>query len=84
MRYRDSFYHWGVTEQEVDQVIAQDVFYRIHDSERGNPQYMYVGFTLSGKLIEVGIEVYLEGEEDWAFHARTAGVRARKFWRWRI
>jgi hypothetical protein len=45
---------------------------------------MYVGFTLSGKLVEVGIEVYPEGEEDWVFHARTAGVKAKKFWQWRI
>jgi len=81
MRYRDSFYDWGISEREADQVIAQDVCYRIHDGERGNAQYMYVGYTLDGRLIEVGIESYPEGEDDWMFHARKAGPEARKVWK---
>lgn len=80
MRYRRSFYKWGITEREADHVIAQDVCYRMHDSKRGNQQYMFVGFTLAGDLIEVGIEVYPEGEEDWAFHARKAGREAQQVW----
>ena len=80
MKYRDSFYKWGVTEKEADHVIAYDVSYQIQDSERGNKQYMWVGFNSSGDLLEVAIELYPEGEEDWAFHARKAGPEATTYW----
>ncbi len=42
---------------------------------------MYVGYTLGGRLIEVAIEIYPEGEDDWMFHARKAGPVARRFWK---
>ena len=81
MRYRESFYKWGITEIAADRAMDYDLFYRLHDSERGNRQVMYVGFDNSGTLIEVGVELYPDGQEDWAFHARKADKHSREIFR---
>ena len=73
MKYRDSFFKHGCTEEIADYVIDFGLWYQIHDSERGNEQVMYVGWDpLGDGLWEIGIELCPEGEEDWAFHAQTA------------
>jgi hypothetical protein len=80
MKYRQSFYKWDATEEDADYVIACDVSYRIQDSERGNAQYMFVGFNPAAVLMEVAIEIYPGDEPDWAFHAKKAGVTSKKYW----
>lgn len=40
---------------------------------------MYVGWDQIGnKIWEVGIELYPEGKDDWAFHALQATAYSRK------
>lgn len=73
MRYRKTFYRHGCTEKIADQVIDYGVWYQLHDSERGNEQVMYIGWDNEGdKLWEIGIELFPNGQEDWAFHAQEA------------
>ncbi|HEY9867862.1 MAG TPA: hypothetical protein V6D08_01535 [Candidatus Obscuribacterales bacterium] len=79
MKYRASFYEHGCTEDIADHVIDYGLWYQLHDSERGNEQVMYVGWDMQGEqLWEVGIELYPEGEEDWAFHAQPATAHSRR------
>lgn len=78
MKYRESFYKWGVTEEAADAAIDRELWYQLHDSERGNAQIMYVGFDKSGTLIEVGVELYPGDQEDWLFHARQASRRSKR------
>lgn len=78
MKYRPSFYEHGCREEYVDQVMEYNRWYELHDSERHNPQVMYVGWDDSGKLWEIGIEWYPEGQEDWAFHAQPATEFSKK------
>ena len=79
MKYRKSFYDHGCTEKISDHVIDYGLWYQLHDSERGNEQVMYVGWDDNGdKLWEVGIELYQEGQDDWAFHAQEATPYSRK------
>ena len=78
MRFRSSFYEHGVTEQEAYEVMAYRLWVQICDSERGNEQVMYVGWNQTGRLLETGVELYPEGEEDWASHARRASEFYRK------
>ncbi len=40
---------------------------------------MYLGWDKYGdKLWEIGIELYPEDKDDWAFHAREATAHSRK------
>ncbi len=78
MKYRRSFYTHGCTKEIVDYVINYGLWYQLHDSPRGNEQVMYVGWDcLGNKIWEIGIELYPDGEEDWAFHAQQATVYSR-------
>lgn len=73
MKYRLSFYEHGCKEEYVDQVMEYDRWYALHESERHNPQVMFVGWDNSGNTLwEIGVEYFPEGEEDWAFHAQPA------------
>lgn len=73
MKYRKSFYDHGCADEIADFVINYDLWYQLHDSPAGNEQVMYVGWDKYGdKLWEVGVELFSENEEDWAFHAQAA------------
>jgi hypothetical protein len=78
MKYRKSFYNHGCNKEIADQVLNYGLWYQLHDSLRGNEQVMYVGWDSAGnKLWEIGIELYPEGEEDWAFHAQQATAHSK-------
>ena len=73
MKYRDSFYKNGCTEEIADYVLDTDRWYELHQSTWGNDQVMYVGWDMvNGKLWEIGVELYPEGQDDWCFHADEA------------
>lgn len=79
MKYRDSFYDHGCTPEIADDVLEYDLWYQLTDSPRGHEQVMYVGWDANGdQLWEIGIELYPEGEEDWAFHAQPATAFSKK------
>lgn len=78
MKYRKSFFDHGCTELIADHVIDYGLWYQLHDSERENEQVMYVGWSINGeRLWEVGIELYPEDQDDWAFHAQEATAYSR-------
>jgi hypothetical protein len=79
MKYRKSFYEHGCTEEIAEYVLMFDLWYSLHASERHHEQVMYVGWDQQGKkLWEIAIELYPNGREDWAFHAKSATVRSIK------
>lgn len=58
---------------EVDEVLAAEVKVELplKMSEVGNARYMVVGFTQSGRLLEVGIELVNDSSVH-IFHAKRA------------
>ena len=63
----------NVTQQEVDQVVAsfRSVWIPMSKSTRGFERVMIVGFTNSGRLLEVGVELFLNDDLHY-FHADNA------------
>ena len=69
-----------VTRQEVDQVLdSRNLTSRVFDlapARNGNERAMFVGLTLQGRLIEVGVEV-VSDMDDHVFHAMDATQQYR-------
>jgi hypothetical protein len=61
----------GITEQEADEVYATGKDFDLEPSASGNDRIMVVGWTSSGRLLEIGIE-YLPHGHDHMFHASDA------------
>ena len=69
-----------VSHQEVDQVLdsrnlTTDVF-DLSPARNGNERAMFVGLTMRGRLLEVGVEVFSDTDEH-VFHAMTATKQYR-------
>ena len=64
-----------VTRQEVDQVLdSRNLTTRVFDlvpARNGNERSMFVGLTLQGRVLEVGIEAVSDTDEQ-VFHAMDA------------
>ena len=64
-----------VVRQEIDQVLdSRNLTTRVFDlapARNGNERAMFVGLTLQGRLIEVGVEA-IGDTEDHVFHAMDA------------
>lgn len=69
-----------VTPQEADQVLdSRNLSTRIFDlvpAHNGNERAMFVGLTLEGRLIEVGVEAINDVDEH-VFHAMDATKQYR-------
>jgi hypothetical protein len=54
---RSAFNH-GISEDELKETLADPSVreFELEPSIQGNYRVMYVGFTLAGKLLEVGVE----------------------------
>jgi len=50
----------------------------ISESSNGNPTIIWIGSTMAGRLLEVGVE-YLE-DMDWIFHADSVGSHYKKLY----
>jgi hypothetical protein len=68
----------GVLPEEADDVLATGIWEEMPPSERGNERLMFVGFTASGRLLEVGIEYFDHEEREHIFHANDATTYYRK------
>ena len=64
----------GVSRDEVDEVATGSMTIELifEPSERGNERTMLVGFTATGRLLEVGIEFFHFQERMHVFHADDA------------
>jgi hypothetical protein len=51
---------------------------QISESKNGNPTIIWIGGTMAGRLLEVGVE-YLE-DMDWIFHANFARSHYKKLY----
>ncbi len=69
-----------ITRQEVDQVLdSRNLTTRVFElppARNGNERGMFVGLTLEGRLIEVGIES-VSDLDDHVFHAMDATKQYR-------
>lgn len=70
----------GVTEAEIDDIFESDltIALEIAPSERGNNRAMIIGWTLIGRLLEIGVEYFDDQDWEHIFHAINAGVKYRK------
>lgn len=67
-----------VTEEEVDEAISNSlVAVELPLSARLNNRVMLVGFTMEGRLLEVGVK-YLTDEHEHFFHAMDATKEYRR------
>ncbi len=60
-----------LTAQEADEVYATGKDFDLQPSANGNDRIMVVGWTSSGRLLEVGIE-YMAHGHDHIFHTSDA------------
>ncbi len=67
-----------VTVDEILEVIESDlsIAENLVPSERGNVRVMIIGWTFSGRILEIGIEYIADTEH--VFHAMNAGKRYKK------
>lgn len=73
-----------VTKDEVEQVILSDttIDFQMTPSNFGNDRTMLVGFTLSGRILEIGIEFLPDTLH--VFHANDATKAYQQKFRERI
>lgn len=78
----ESLCRHGITRYECLEVLADPLrrFLNQEESERGHPHRLYVGFTLRGRCLEIGVELTQEEEEQTVWHVYHAN-RARKIHR---
>lgn len=75
---RENLLKHDVTVQEVDEAITNSlVSLELPPSRAGNNRVMFVGFTMDGRLLEVGVE-YLSEYDEHVFHAMDATREYRK------
>lgn len=57
-------------------MLASDLTYyeELKPSERGNDRLMFVGWTQSGRILEVGIEYFDGDDREHVFHAMDANL----------
>ena len=58
LTFEKSAFRHGVSKDEVEEVLADPATeeFALEPSNQGNYRVMYVGFTIWGRLLEVGIE----------------------------
>ena len=70
-----------VAREEIDQIMRShsSLWLPLTKSRRGNERTMVIGFTLTGRILEVGIEIMSDVEETlFYFHVMDAGKTYRK------
>lgn len=74
----DSFSRHKISHREALEVIRNPSTksFSLQDSKEGNDCEMYVGFTDSGCLLEIGVE-YLD-DSDHCFHGQVVSPKFRK------
>ncbi|MBX9877393.1 MAG: hypothetical protein K2Y22_02960 [Candidatus Obscuribacterales bacterium] len=72
---KDNLQRHNVTVTEVDEVLngTESIWLDLGVSISGNDRLMFVGFTKSGRILEVGVE--LVGDDEIVFHAMNAGKK---------
>jgi uncharacterized DUF497 family protein len=70
----DNLANHGVVQSEADEVLRStvDVGFELQPSRRGNPRTMVVGFTAGARLLELGIEFFMNEDRVHVFHANDA------------
>ncbi|MBX9690255.1 MAG: hypothetical protein K2X27_26315 [Candidatus Obscuribacterales bacterium] len=70
----------GVSQSEIQEVFASDLSYAedLEPSERGNDRAMIIGWTYSGRILEIGIEYFETEDREHVFHAMDAGKAYKK------
>ena len=68
----------------MDDVIATGIWEELGPSARGNERLMFIGFTSSGRLLEIGVEYFDDKNLEYVFHADDATTHYKKIFKQRI
>lgn len=70
----------GISKEEIKEVFASDLSYAedLEASERGNNRAMIIGWTFSGRILEIGIEYFENEDREHIFHGMEAGKQYKK------
>lgn len=67
----------GVSQIEVQGVFGSDLTFAedLEPSGRGNDRAMIIGWTQSGRILEIGVEYFETEDREHVFHAMDAGKK---------
>lgn len=82
----DNLHKNGVTRAEVQEVFASDLSFAedLEPSNRGNDRAMVIGWTQSGRILEIGIEYFEDEDREHIFHGMDAGKDYKKEFKMRL
>ncbi|CAN5489435.1 hypothetical protein BH10CYA1_BH10CYA1_24010 [soil metagenome] len=75
-----------VTTTEIQEVFASDLSFAddLDPSDRGNDRAMVIGWTQSGRILEIGIEYFEDEDREHVFHGMDAGKAYKKDFKERL
>jgi uncharacterized DUF497 family protein len=61
---------------EIMEVFQSELSFAVDmsPSQRGNDRVMIIGWTHTGRVLEISVEYFDHGEREHIFHARNAGI----------
>jgi len=76
----------GVSQSEIIEVFESDLSFaeELTPSERGNDRAMIIGWSFSGRILEIGIEYFEDEDREHVFHAMDAGKNFRQVFERRL
>ncbi len=76
----ENLHKHGVSYAEVQEVFASELSHAevLEPSDHGNDRAMIVGWTHSGRVLEIGIEFFEADDREHIFHAMDAGKTYKK------
>lgn len=86
LSFDQSAFKHGVSADEIQEVLADDntIEIELEASAQGNYRIMYVGFTLAGKFLEVGVECVDADDKIFVhiYHANRTTAKFRAMYKW--
>jgi hypothetical protein len=81
---QESLDRHNISRAEADEVLATGIWDEMSGSERGNDRLMFVGFTASGRLLEIGVEYFDDEDREHVFHGNDATACYRKLYETKV
>lgn len=78
MKFERAAFKWKVTEEEILEVLDDPLtqYYIDRPSKRGFNRLVFVGPTVTNRVLEIGVEYRTDGK--WCYHAKKATKKAKE------
>ena len=80
----DSLNRHEIGPPDIDEVMASGIWEEMPPSIHGNSRLMFIGFTSSGRLLEVGVEYFDYEDREHVFHTNDATSHHKQVFEKRI